>query len=147
MDKTNWPPGEWIDEPDYLEWTDEETGYICIIKRVGAILEGYVGIPANHVYVTIPDDEDSLHSFHYDLDVHGGISRAEYNEDNTIYFLGFDCGHLSDFDPYGSVHEIDGTHRFRPCGRPQDYRNIDYVKNEIYYLINQLKNIKKIKKY
>lgn len=142
MDKTNWPRGEWIDEPDYLEWTDKETGYICIIKRVESTLEGYVGIPINHVYLTMEDDEDSLHSFHYDIDVHGGISRAEYNEYRTIYFLGFDCGHLSDFIPYGKLREGDG-HVYRSFGRPQDYRNIEYVKNEIYNLINQLKEFNK----
>ncbi len=129
MDKTNWPPGIWIYEPDYLEWTDER--YTCIIKRVGSTLEGYVGIPINHPYLMIEDDDDSLHHYHYDLDVHGGITRAKYNEDRTVYFLGFDCGHLSDFIPY-----LEDGHR--SFGRPQDYRNIEYVKNEIYHLINQL---------
>ena len=25
--------GEWINEPDYLMWIDEDTGYKCEIKR------------------------------------------------------------------------------------------------------------------
>lgn len=136
IDKTQWSSGEWIDEPDYLEWTDEETGYVCKIERVESILEGYVGISYDHYRNLTKDNKYS------DLKVHGGgLIRHQYGDTygDTMCFLGFDCGRFGDFCPYICVYEIDGTPIFRPRGIPQDYRNIDYVKNEINKLISQLK--------
>lgn len=49
-DKSSWPRGEWDDEPDKTQWTDETTGLACLIVRnpMGALC-GYVGVPTTHV--------------------------------------------------------------------------------------------------
>lgn len=50
--KSEWGPGPWQDEPDKLEWIDDETGYQCLIKRnpfTGALC-GYVGLSEGHPY-------------------------------------------------------------------------------------------------
>lgn len=48
--KDEWPPGEWHDERDLVEWTDEATGYSCLITRHPNMghLCGYVGITKDH---------------------------------------------------------------------------------------------------
>lgn len=48
-DKASWGPGPWHDEPDKIQWVDEETGLDCLIVRNhGGALCGYVGVPDGH---------------------------------------------------------------------------------------------------
>ena len=70
VDKSEWPRGEWDQEPDKIQWQDEATGLPCLIVRgpVGALC-GYVGVPSGH----------PLHGKDYDnvsLEAHGGITFA-----------------------------------------------------------------------
>src|SRR5258708_7790184 len=70
IDKSEWGPGQWLDEPDKIQWQDEATGLPCLVVRgpVGALC-GYVGVAPNH----------SLHGKGYDdcdVDVHGGLTFA-----------------------------------------------------------------------
>jgi hypothetical protein len=48
--KERWGKGPWQDEPDRLEWNDQETGLHCLIVRAGVsgALCGYVGIGPTH---------------------------------------------------------------------------------------------------
>lgn len=49
-DKSTWGEGPWQDEPDKVQWQDEETGYPCLIVRNPhmGFLCGYVGVPPGH---------------------------------------------------------------------------------------------------
>jgi hypothetical protein len=49
IDKAEWGPGPWQDEPDKAQWQDEETGLPCMILRnhSGALC-GYVGVDSTH---------------------------------------------------------------------------------------------------
>jgi len=51
IDKSDWAPGEWKNEPDKIQWLDKETKYPCLIVRgsVGALC-GYVGINKKHPF-------------------------------------------------------------------------------------------------
>lgn len=49
IDKESWPRGEWNDEPDKLQWQDDETDLACLIVRgPSGALCGYVGVPESH---------------------------------------------------------------------------------------------------
>lgn len=50
VDKSGWPPGPWMNEPDRKQWMDEETKLPCLIVRNGGAgnLCGYVGVPPSH---------------------------------------------------------------------------------------------------
>ena len=47
VDRTNWPPGPWDDEPDIAEWTDDATGRPCLAVRQPKTGHwcGYVRLP------------------------------------------------------------------------------------------------------
>jgi len=49
VDKSQWPRGEWDDEPDKIQWADEITGLPCLAVRgpVGSWC-GYVGVAPGH---------------------------------------------------------------------------------------------------
>jgi hypothetical protein len=49
IEKSEWGPGSWQEEPDELDWVDEATGYKCLIKRHWTgCLNGYVGLSEGH---------------------------------------------------------------------------------------------------
>lgn len=121
----------WDGEPDLKEWTDEGTGYKCLILRNPDLghLCGYVGLPQDH----------PLHGVGYndlpaDVDVHGGPSAAgrpgmkDFGADPDYWWVGFDCAHASDLIP---AYPIDNC----------QYRDMDYVKNECARLAEQLQRI------
>lgn len=115
---------EWENEPDYLRFKEDTTGWECIIKRTKAlgILCGYVVIPK----------DSALYNKHYNdelfnnIKVHGGLTYSEYEETDDEYLIGFDCAHLDDLAPY-KQDLYQGT-----------YKNITYVEYMCLRLARQL---------
>ncbi|MEM7621479.1 MAG: hypothetical protein AAF228_13715 [Pseudomonadota bacterium] len=101
IDKSNWPEGEWKNEPDYLQYRDEETGLECLIIRniVGALC-GYVGVDKNHPAYKVDAFDWSNPSLE-NIDVHWGLTFSGFlDRSNTeLWFLGFDCAHSGDLAP------------------------------------------------
>jgi hypothetical protein len=66
IDRTNWPPGPWDNEPDRIEF--EHAGFPCLITRQAlGHLCGYVAVPPGHK--AHGRDYDAL-----DVSVHGGLT-------------------------------------------------------------------------
>lgn len=145
IDKSDWGEGPWQNEPDKLQYEDPGTGLPALIKRNNAgALCGYVGVPAGHPW----------HGKHYDdvdAAVHGGLTYSDgcqhgddpsrgichipgEGESDNVWWLGFDCAHYLDVLP-GMDAEL------RRLGfeteRGHQYRDLDYVKNEIARLAVQ----------
>jgi hypothetical protein len=114
-DRTSWGPGPWKDEPDKLQWTDEQTGLPCLIvrNRSGALC-GYVGVPPGHPAYEV--DYDNVRVGDDDWpDVHGGLTYSDHcqagaeedaichvpepGEPDHAWWLGFDCAHAFDYVP------------------------------------------------
>ena len=159
-EKQDWPDGPWQNEPDKLQWTDQQTGLPCLIKRnrMGALC-GYVGVSEGHPW--FGKDYD------YDMepypDVHGGITYGDLCEDDApeaigichvpapgepdrVWWLGFDCAHSGDLIP-----GLEWTHReveakMREEGHIVDsqwrdvYRDVAYVRHECEGLARQAIN-------
>jgi hypothetical protein len=125
-DKSSWPRGEWDNEPEKIEFTDEETGYKCTALRnkYNGTWCGYVYIPKGHPSFAITS------IFKHDVDVHGGISYSNSSIINEEWCLGFDCNHLWDSSPVNGKNEHNA-----------EYRNKEYVLNEIRSLAKQLKEL------
>src|SRR5262245_60814744 len=105
----NWrtKPGPWLNEPDRDEWRDPKTGLVCLIVRhsTGALC-GYVGVPPEHPFFEMDYGNERMWS----LNVHGGLTYSDHcsghichtpalGEPDTVWWLGFDCGHLLDYIP------------------------------------------------
>jgi hypothetical protein len=55
-ERAEWGEGEWNNEPDKVQWQDEETGLPCLVVRspMGGNWCGYVGVSVfRRVYRTI----------------------------------------------------------------------------------------------
>ena len=126
-----------VGEPDKAVWTDEKTGYVCMIHRnSGGALCGYVAVEPGHPW--FEKDYDDVPA-----DAHGGLTFASHCQKNAteengichvpepgkpdnVWWLGFDCAHRGDLCP--AYEWRDGT-----------YRDFNYVKNEVENLARQAK--------
>lgn len=160
VDKSTWGPGPWQDEPDKQQYTDEATGYPCLIVRVpwSGHLCGYVGVPEGHpAYGLDYDDasalgeadEDGYHS----LRVHGGLTFAgpcqegqeeqgichvpQPGQPDKVWWLGFDAAHAWDICP-SSRARLGGLYYSHPY---YEYRTLEYMQAENADLALQLKAI------
>lgn len=146
IDKSDWPNGEWQDEPDKMQFVDEATGYPCLIVRnILGCLCGYVGITRDHFLHGV----DYSNAKFNNIEVHGGLTFSdkcnphaceskgichvvEEGEDDNVWWLGFDCAHFYDYRP---------SPIFVKMAYHETYRNIRYLKNEIKNLARQLSEI------
>lgn len=143
IDKSDWPDGPWKDEPDKRQWLDEATGLPCLIVRgpMGALC-GYVGVSRGHPAYN--KDYGAI-----EADVHGGLTFSgfcskgpeetsichvvEDGEDDKVFWLGFDCAHLSDAMP-----RMESSLGLQYSAYPRAYRDFAYVEGECKHLARQL---------
>lgn len=161
VDKSEWGAGPWHDEPDKVQYEDDETGLPCLVVRVPRMghLCGYVGVPPDHSlhgvdYAACPEDCDS-ETFACDhqpcmrFDVHGGLTFAGDCHDDEpeesaichtpgegdpddVWWFGYDCAHAWDRQP-----GMEARHGTRPMP-DEHYRSVAYVKQENAKLAQQL---------
>lgn len=142
-----WPKGEWDNEPDKMQYQDEQTGLPCLIVRnYSGGLCGYVGVDKRHPFYQKRYDEVYV-------SVHGGLTFSDFcmpnkdestgichvpskNEPHKVWWLGFDCVHLGDASPGMMAVSLGIGLSIREY---EVYRNIDYVKSEISQLAKQIK--------
>jgi len=131
-DKSTWPPGPWIDEPDRIAWRDEETDLNVIVKRQPTKAWcGYVAIPKGHpMREGLNLDDIEVHGgitygAECDGDPANGVCHVAANGDDDVLWVGFDCAHYGDLVP-GLID--DG-----------EYRTVDYVVAETLSLARQVR--------
>ena len=142
IDKKSWTEGEWKTEPDKKQWQDEETGLPCLIVRAEGLgqLCGYVGVTEKHPLFKVTYSDFQGHEF----DVHGGITYSalcsgpichvtEPEENDHVWWIGFDCAHSFDFAP-----KLFPNFPKFSLMQSQNYRNFRYVEQEVTKLAEQL---------
>jgi hypothetical protein len=155
IDKSAWPAGPWKEEPDRVQW--QHAGYACLMVRHDRLGHwcGYVGVDAAHpAYGKEYND--------CDVEVHGGLTYAASCGDSIchvpepgmpedVWWLGFDCAHLSDLSPAIVVGEMaerrllpdELAEKLRQINtrhlREDTYRDLPYVKRETECLAEQLR--------
>lgn len=127
-DEIELPSIEFLNEPDHLEWIDDETGLHCEIKR-----NDKLGTLCGYVKVQLKQDAN-IDEIKQSLDVHGGITYDNNEPDG--YIFGFDCAHLGDLIPVVEMKKI-----MLGIDSYGTYRNIEYVKHECKELAKQLKEV------
>jgi hypothetical protein len=141
--------GPWANEPDKVQWPDPKTGLACMIRRgpLGAWC-GYVGVDETHPLfgVGYMDVEER-----FDIDVHGGLTYSNAcdgdedrgichvpgpGEPESLWWLGFDCGHAFDLVPRMTGKGLS------PFSDHDVYRDVDYVTAETMRLAAQIAEVK-----
>lgn len=152
----------WLNEPNRVEF--KYKGYDCLIQRVGRFhdefaddylghLCGYVALPKSHPYYGKNYDD-------IPIEVHGGLTYARAcqgkichvpseGESDDVWWVGFDCAHAGDLipgiqkmrEPVGLFYDIDQKYAY--LNLPEDvYRDIEFVRNEIEDMVDQLELVK-----
>jgi hypothetical protein len=122
--------GEWIEEPDLVEFDHE--GIRCRVRRNPYFgnLCGYILLPPNHIWC-------GKNYYDLDVDVHGGLSYAEYEKDG--FWIGFHCGHVSiDCIPVYKMEDI-----YRMLSIKPTYKNIYFVIDACKYMVEQANEAQK----
>lgn len=155
----------WENEPNRVEF--KYKGYHCLINRAHPLgsnpevpkdwsghLCGYVAVPKGHPFYEETWEGDGDKKV-YDLNVHGGITYANHcqgdichktEEDDDVWWLGFDCAHFGDLcpaiwemrQPGGILHDI---HMSYGGKSHESYKTVAFVKNEIRNLVKQLEKV------
>lgn len=153
-DKSEWPDGPWINEPDLVKWVDQATGLRCLIRRrPEGNLNGYVGVLPDHpfyrvtAYTKLHDDPE----LKLDLKVHGGVTYDGKFEDICphTWWFGFDTHHYNDKIPFSVLYqiELDDDQSFSLPAESsifpsnQVYRDLEYVRDEVTSLAWQIYQI------
>lgn len=137
IDKTNWPEGPWMTEPDKVQFITAVGLPALIVRNWMGALCGYVGVHPGH-----PCYEEGYHV--PAVDVHGGLTYSNHCQENgpichvpapgepdDVWWFGFDCAHARDMIPGLSVGLL---------GQGADvYRDLRYVRAECEELARQLK--------
>jgi len=128
----------WEQEPQQAEeWVDEGTGYTCTIWRHPTLghLCGYVGIPKGHRCCELGYNDMN------DIEVHGGLTYSEVDDERQLHVFGFDAGHGGDYSPGLALTMLKVTGEFNSVssGERSTYRTWAYVKENVLSLCNQLK--------
>ena len=144
IDKSSWPAGPWHAEPDKIHWIDAATDMDCLMHRnASGAWCGYVAVAEGH-----PAFERSYHDL--DLDVHGGLTYADFCQETTderkgvchvpfagrphrVWWLGFDCAHAFDSMPSIASYLPKSFHHDHDV-----YRDRAYVEGEVRHLAKQL---------
>lgn len=144
IDKSTWGQGEWMHEPDKVQWQDKETGLPCLVVRHPGSGHwcGYVGVSNGHPYF-------QKHYADCAVEVHGGLTFAslcdpkekpetgvchipEPGEDDHVWWLGFDCAHAGDVSPAYDIK------KYCAPWPGESYKDLEYVKCECEALAQQL---------
>ena len=141
IDKAQWGPGPWEQEPDKVEWTDMATWLTCLAVRhkESGHWCGYVGVAKEHPLYGVDYDTP-------DVEVHGGLTFAEkcnesdkehgvcHHGPEALWWFGFDCAHGGDVIP-------DFSRRDLSWHRQSEYRDLAYVRAECARLAKQLSEV------
>lgn len=158
--RSRWPDGPWNQEPDQIEWMDDDTGYKCVIRRndFGSLC-GYVAVPSTH-----PAHGINAADFGDKLYCHWGITWSDYQDPiknidddgvSDLWWFGFDCSHAYDItpallqfmgnaglpDPFQKLIGMFEDSLPKVCNyerRVAEYRTVSYVEGQIQNLIQQL---------
>lgn len=153
IDREGWPPGPWDDEPDKIEYRDPGTNAPVIIRRVvlGSLC-GYVAVPPGHPW-------HGSNGFDCPAVVHGGVNYggpcqeewpdpeaygyavchvAAPGESDDVWWLGFDCQHITDTVPQVSAILTRAGHGTdAPFGMRQTYKDVAFVRAQCAELARQ----------
>ena len=117
IDKSEWSFGPWMDEPDRLQWSQQEFVFIILRSAYGHLC-GYIRVPKGHPW-------DGVNYNHISgVHVHGGLTFSE-RDSNGYWWVGFDCAHAGDYSPGMTWETV----------KPDRYKSITYVKAELDKLL------------
>ncbi len=143
--KSNFPPGKWLHEPDFCEW--HRSGFTCLAIRDMSlgVWKGFIGLKSNHRFFNkslekILRDPLVVDAF---LGVYGGISTAgglpaRYKDiSKGIWWLGIETSHGGDLMPL-----LKNDPDMDKMLSGQTYKDFAFIRRETNKLASYMSRIK-----
>lgn len=154
IDRSTWGEGPWDGEPDKVSWTDQVTGYPCMVTRANpdhGSWCGYVAVEPVHPLHGAGIYADAV----LFLDVHDAVTFAAACADDEpvesavchvpepgrpadVWWFGFSCAGAFDARPAWDARDRELG---RGADRPGTYRTVEFARAECGSLAQQLKAI------
>lgn len=144
--KKSFPPGKWINEPDYCEWVHSGLNCIAIRDMTLGVWKGFVGIEVSHPFYgkSIEDllkNNDLADIF---FSVYGGICFSDrlpkkYKFDSK-WWLGIETSHGGDFMPLLKL-ESQGPDMDKMLSG-QTYKDFNFIRKETNKLAQYVSRVK-----
>lgn len=114
VNKTGWPDGPWMQEPDRVQWrTVAGLPGLVVRQPVAGALCGYAGVPPGHPMHGLDCSADDFPRFGHGIDysapcqVDGPVCHVpEPGEPDDVWWLGFHCAHGWDYAPADSLASL-----------------------------------------
>lgn len=145
--KSNFPPGKWINEPDFCKWEHYNLPCLAIRDMSLGIWKGFVGVNSSHSFYSksvedLLKDQNTLEIF---FSVYGGICNAgrlpiKYRsiDKNTHWWLGIETSHGGDLMPLITL-DIPDTDKMLSG---QTYKDFSFIRKETNKLSKYVSRIK-----
>jgi hypothetical protein len=145
--KKNFPPGDWVTEPDFCKW--KSYGFVCVAirdMRLG-MWRSFIRISPDHKAYKKNYAEMIEAGWGLDIDFYGNIPPitgklpAKFSSLNKNYWwVGMEFTGAEDLLPLVKVDLSDPVLNSIVSG--QTYKNLSFVRKETMRLAKQLKKIK-----
>jgi hypothetical protein len=146
--KSAFPPGKWLREPDFCKWHHAGLACLAIRDMSLGVWKGFVGTEASHSFynkslediLKVPSMIDAF------LEVYGGITTAgrlpaRYKEDaKHLWWLGVETSHGGDFMPLLKL-ESTGSDMDKMLSN-QTYKDFAFIRRETNKLASFVSRIK-----
>lgn len=144
IDKTTWSEGPWKYEYDAAHWIDEETSYVCSMRRnIYGTWSGYVGVDEDHPLFRVANTGEE---YKY-IDVHGGVLSAEFGLENDtlftppkrLWWISFSTISANDLIPETNQEPTEKAPKHKKrLSKDITYKDFEYVKEQVTSLCHQL---------
>jgi hypothetical protein len=143
--KSNFPPGKWLHEPDFCGWYRHELACLAIRDMSLGVWKGFVGLTSKHRFFAKPleqilKDPSVVDAF---LGVYGGISLAgglpaRYKDiSQGLWWLGIETSHGGDLMPL-----LKNDPDMDKMLSNQTYKDFAFIRRETNKLASYMSRIK-----
>jgi hypothetical protein len=138
-DKSHFPPGKWLQEPDFCKWTSFGLACVAFRDMSWGIWRGWAGIPENHILYKKTMDKildyeqsvDLFYSVHGGISVTGSLPYKYHKHNNNLWWIGIETCHGTDLMPLVNVNS-----------KLQTYKDFSFIRTETKKLAYYLSKIK-----
>lgn len=143
LNKSDFPPGPWMQEPDVCYWYHSDLNCLALRDMSLGNWKSFVGVNESHLLYSKNLDEILRYPVMMDayIDVHGGITSAgklpnKYKEEASfLWWFGIDTSHGSDTIP---LLKRDDTLPFTETS----YKSFSFIRRETNKLASYIAKLK-----
>jgi len=134
--KKNFPPGEWLREPDLSHWRQYDMACLALRDMSLGVWKGFVGVDRKHPFYgkSIEDILKTEYAMEVFFEVYGGLCSAgrlptRYRDySSNLWWIGIETSHGADLMPLLKLNTDDPD--MAKMVSHQTYKNFMFIRKE-----------------